>query len=54
LELRGEGLKVCLESLIERYEYLTERLARLKQKVKELSERLKYRERVRLRWESID
>jgi transposase len=48
LELRGEGLKVCLESLIERYEYLTEQLVRLKQKVKELSESLKYRERVRL------
>jgi transposase len=48
LELRGEGLKVCLESLIELYEYLTEQLVRLKQKVKELSESLKYRERVRL------
>ena len=48
LELRGEALKVCFESLIELFEYLTEQLVRLKQKVKELSESLKYRERVKL------
>jgi transposase len=48
LELLGEGLKVCLKSLIELYEYLTEQLVRLKQKIKELSESFKYRERVRL------
>ncbi len=48
LELQGEVLKVCFESLIELYEYLTEQLIKLKQKVKELPQSLKYRERVRL------
>ena len=41
-------MKVCFESLIELYEYLSEQLIKMKQKVKELSQSSKYRERVRL------
>ena len=48
LELQGEALKVCFESLIGLYEYLTEQLMKLKERVKELSQSSKYRERMRL------
>ena len=48
LRFQGEALKVCFESLIELYEYLSEQLIKMKQKVKELSQSSKYRERVRL------
>src|SRR5512139_386098 len=48
LELQGEALKVCFKSLIELYEYLTDQLTKMNQRVKELSQSAKYRERVRL------
>ena len=48
LDLKREELRACFESLIELYEYLTEQLLRMNQRVKELSQSLKYRERVRL------
>ena len=48
LDLQREGLRVCFESFIELYEYLTDQLMKMSQRVKELSQSLKYRERVRL------
>ena len=48
LDLKREELRACFESLIDLYEYLTEQLLRMNQRVKELSQSLKYRERVRL------
>lgn len=48
IELPRESLKVCFESLIELYEYLTHQLLKMNQRVKELSQSLKYRERVKL------
>jgi transposase len=43
-----ESLKVCFESLIEVYEYLTNQLIHMNQRVKDLSQSLKYRQRLKL------
>jgi transposase len=43
-----ESLKACFESLIEVYEYLTNQLIHMNQRVKELSQSLKYRQRLKL------
>jgi transposase len=48
LELPSEGLKACFESLIKLYEYLTRQLIHLNQRIKELSESLKYQEKLKL------
>jgi transposase len=48
LDLRRGVLKACFESLIELYEYLTDQLMKMNQRVKELSQGSKYRKRVRL------
>ena len=48
LELPRESLRACFESLIELYEYLTAQLAQMNQRVKKLSQSLKYRQRVKL------
>jgi transposase len=48
LDLPREGLRVCFESLIELYEYLTDQLIRMNQRVKELSQSSKYRQRMKL------
>jgi transposase len=48
LELSRESLKACFESLIELYEYLSDQLMKMNQRVKELSQSSKYRERVSL------
>ena len=48
MELPREGLRVCFESLIELYEYLSDQLLKINQKVKELSQSLKYRQRLKL------
>ena len=48
MELPREGLRVCFESLIELYEYLSDQLLEINQKVKELSQSLKYRQRLKL------
>ncbi len=48
MELPREGLKVCFGSLIELYEYLSGQLLKINQKVKELAESLKYRQRLKL------
>ena len=47
-ELPREGLRVCFESLIELYEYLSDQLLKINQKVKELFQSLKYRQRLKL------
>jgi hypothetical protein len=49
LELPRESLKACFESLIELYEYLTDQLMKMNQRVKELSQSSKYRQRLKLR-----
>jgi transposase len=48
LDFQREGLRACFERLIELYEYLTDQLIKMNQRVKELSQSVKYRERVRL------
>jgi transposase len=48
LDLGKEVLRICLESLIELYEYLTDQLMKMNQRVKELSQGSKYKQRVRL------
>ena len=48
MELPREGLRVCFGSLIELYEYLSDQLLKINQKVKELSQSLKYRQRLKL------
>lgn len=48
LDLPREGLKACFESLIELYEYLSEQLMKMTQRVKELSQSSKYRQRLKL------
>lgn len=48
IEHPRESLKVCFESLIELYEYLTDQLTKMNQRVKELSQSLKYRQRLKL------
>jgi len=48
VEVPREGLRVCFESLIELYEYLTDQLMKMNQRVKELSQSLKYRQRLKL------
>jgi transposase len=47
LELPREGLKACFESLIELYEYLSDQLLKMNQRVKELSQSSKYRQRLK-------
>jgi transposase len=42
LDLPREGLRACFESLIELYEYLSDQLMKMNQRVKELSQSLKY------------
>ena len=48
LDLPREGLRACFESLIELYEYLSDQLMKMNQRVKELSQSLKYREKMGL------
>jgi transposase len=48
VELPREGLRACFESLIELYEYLTDQLMKMNQRVKELSQSSKYRQRLKL------
>ena len=48
IEFPREGLKVCFGSLIELYEYLTDQLMKMNQRVKELSQSLKYGQRLKL------
>jgi transposase len=48
LDLPREGLRACFESLIDLYEYLTNQLMKMNQRVREFSQGSKYRERVRL------
>jgi len=48
LDLGREGLRVCFESLIELYDYLTDQLLKMNQRVKELSQSSKYRQRLKL------
>jgi transposase len=48
IKLPRESLKACFESLIELYEYLTNQLIHMNQRVKELSGSLKYRQRLKL------
>jgi len=48
MELPREGLRACFESLIELYEYLSDQLMKMNQRVKELSQSLKYRQRLKL------
>jgi len=48
IEFPRESLKACFESLIELYEYLTHQLMHMNQRVKELSQSSKYRQRVKL------
>jgi transposase len=47
LDFPREGLRACFESLIELYEYLTDQLMKMNQRVKELSQSLKYRQRLK-------
>jgi transposase len=47
LELPREGLRACFESLIELYEYLSDQLMKMNQRVKALSQSLKYRQRLK-------
>jgi transposase len=48
IKLPRESLKACFESLIEVYEYLTNQLIHMNQRIKELSQSLKYRQRLKL------
>jgi transposase len=48
MELPRESLRACFESLIELYEYLTDQLIKMNRRVKELSQSLKYRQRLKL------
>lgn len=48
IELPKEGLRACFGSLIELYEYLSDQLLKINRKVKELSQSLKYRQRLKL------
>jgi len=48
MELPRESLRACFESLIELYEYLTDQLMKMNERVKELSQSLKYRQRLKL------
>jgi transposase len=48
LEFSREGLRGCFESLIELYEYLSDQLMKMNQRVKELSQSSKYRQRLKL------
>lgn len=48
VDLPRESLRVCFESLIELYEYLSDQLMKMNQRVKELSQSLKYRQRLKL------
>jgi transposase len=48
LDIQREGLRACFESLIELYEYLSDQLMKMNQRVKELSQSSKYRQRLKL------
>ena len=48
LDLPREGLRACFESLIELYEYLSDQLMKMNQRVKELCQSSKYRQRLKL------